>query len=525
MEAVSSESLEQAQAIFGTNRPDIQTSKGESLDVEAYLKQYGHEIERVKQNGGSTLYCLKECVFDPSHAPNEAAIGTTSEGKLFYQCFHNGCQGHTWAEAREKISGKNSLKQFMPNVVGKIEDKVKTSSQPSEPTLPLWEQIPTAETLQNLTIQVEYVVEGLIPKHSITTLAGKGGTGKTYLVMCLMDAVTKSEPFLGIATQQTDALLVDFENSLPVVVERLRTLNITKVKILHSGMNPSPPRIDSPEYKQYLNIPPCLIVFDSLRACQSGDENSSKDMALVMERFKELRDYGHTIIIIQHTQKANERMFRGSMAISDQADHPLYFYPVRNTKSDEAVDDDDDFDNLPFYLGTTEKTRYKHFKIYVRRAGNGRFVVADDPKTEKMRAIWKLCKDRGPMKHEEIVTLVNEELGFGKDTIRKLLKDGTGKFWTWKKGETKNSKIYHFTSPLTPPPLYRGEWISEQDSGSSPVHYDDFEEKHEEKVDDTKFTDSSERKQRTGEQDFDDDFIHEEDDYPLEPPRFKGGAV
>lgn len=388
----------------------------------------------------------------------------------------------------------------------------------------LWDSLPTGADLQNMDLHVEWIVEGLVPKQSITTLAGKGGTGKTYLMMGLMDAVTKGEPFLGLVTQQTDALLVDFENSLPVDVERVRTLNITKVKIWHSSMNPPPPRVDSPEYKQYLTIPPCLIVFDSLRACQSGDENNSKDMALAMERFKELRDYGHTIVIIQHTQKANERMFRGSMAISDQADHPLYFYPVRNTKYDEAVDEDD-FDNLPFYLGTTEKTRYRHFKIYVRRAVEGRFVVADDPKTEKMRAIRALCKDRGLMKHEEIVTLVNEELGYGKDTVRKLLKDGTGKFWTWKKGGTKNSKIYDFTSPLTPPPLYRGVGSSEQDSGSSSVHCHDFEEKHEEKDDDTKFTDSSEGKRRTGEQDSEDYLIHEEDDDPPEPPRFKGGAV
>lgn len=405
-------------------------------------------------------------------------------------------------------------KDELLNLVAKTEEWKREQS--------LWDKLPTGADLQKMDLHVEWVVEGLIPKQSITTLAGKGGTGKTSLVMGLMDAVTKGELFLGLATQQTHTLLVDFENSLSVDVERFRTLNITKVKVWHNANNPPPPRIDSADYKQYLSIPPCLIVFDSLRACQSGDENSSKDMALVMERFKELRDYGHHVVVIQHTQKANERMFRGSMAISDQADNPLYFYPVRNTKSNEAVEDDD-FDELPFYLGTTEKTRYTHFKVYVKRAGKGRFVVADDPKTEKMKAIWELCKDKGTMKHEEIVTLVNEELDFGKVTVRKLLKDGAGKFWTWKKGD-KNSKIYSFISPLTPSPYIRGEWISEQDSDSSSAHLADLKREREKTLDGSEFTNSSRGEQRTDEQDSEDDFIHEVDEQP-EPPRFKGGAI
>ena len=113
MEAVSREALERAQAMFCTNKPDVQGSKGEGLDVEAYLTHYGHEIVKVKDTGKSKLYGLKQCVFDPSHAPNEAAVGVTSEGKLFYQCFHNGCQDHTWAKAKEKISGKDSLRPFI----------------------------------------------------------------------------------------------------------------------------------------------------------------------------------------------------------------------------------------------------------------------------------------------------------------------------------------------------------------------------------------------------------------------------
>ena len=115
MQAVSKEALEQAQAIFGANRPDIEAVKSESLDVEAYLGHYGIEVVKLKQNGTSTLYCLRECVFDRAHTTNGSAIGITSEGKLFYQCFHNSCNGRTWKEARQKISGNDSLAPFLPS--------------------------------------------------------------------------------------------------------------------------------------------------------------------------------------------------------------------------------------------------------------------------------------------------------------------------------------------------------------------------------------------------------------------------
>ena len=83
------------------------------FDVESYLTRYGVNLVQVKPHGGGVLFCLQECLFDPSHNGNEAAIGQTGEGKLFYHCFHNSCKGRTWAEARAKISGDDKLTEFI----------------------------------------------------------------------------------------------------------------------------------------------------------------------------------------------------------------------------------------------------------------------------------------------------------------------------------------------------------------------------------------------------------------------------
>lgn len=83
------------------------------LDVEACLRHYGVEVVMVKPHGGGFLYCLRECLFDPSHGGNEAAIGQTADGMMYYQCFHNSCEGHTWAEDRAKISDQDKLTEFI----------------------------------------------------------------------------------------------------------------------------------------------------------------------------------------------------------------------------------------------------------------------------------------------------------------------------------------------------------------------------------------------------------------------------
>lgn len=82
---------------------------GQRLDVEAYLRKYGITVKSMKQHGTSTLYIIDPCVFNADHAGGEAAIGQCADGTLFYQCYHNSCQGRTWAEARQIISGDDPL--------------------------------------------------------------------------------------------------------------------------------------------------------------------------------------------------------------------------------------------------------------------------------------------------------------------------------------------------------------------------------------------------------------------------------
>ena len=91
------------------------------------------EVGKVKDHGGGQLHCLAECLFDPGHRNNEAAIGQTAEGKLYYQCFHNSCKDRIWAEARQIISGADKLSRFIVGGATKKTRKKKGDSDSREP--------------------------------------------------------------------------------------------------------------------------------------------------------------------------------------------------------------------------------------------------------------------------------------------------------------------------------------------------------------------------------------------------------
>jgi hypothetical protein len=106
-----------------TQKKEIQSDRGR-VDVPAYLAHYGRKMVKVKPYADGLLYCLEECIFDPSHSPNESGILQAADGTLSYQCFHDSCKGRTWKAARKIISGAAKLTLFM---VGKSSPKATPS--------------------------------------------------------------------------------------------------------------------------------------------------------------------------------------------------------------------------------------------------------------------------------------------------------------------------------------------------------------------------------------------------------------
>ena len=128
-------------AANGFKQDDSSKDSGQRLNVPGYLNHYDKSFQ-IKSNGVDTIYALEFCPFDSSHVW-ESSIIQKQTGQLLFQCFHNSCKGHTWKEARQIISGDDSLAQFMEG--GETGGKQETVDWP-EP-LPLEESLPPVQKL------------------------------------------------------------------------------------------------------------------------------------------------------------------------------------------------------------------------------------------------------------------------------------------------------------------------------------------------------------------------------------------
>ena len=327
------------------------------------------------------------------------------------------------------------------------------------PNPSLIDQIETWNQVRDMDIKVEWVVDRLIPKESITVLFGKGGIGKTWLMMGIARSIGSGIDFLGYDTQQTPVIFIDFENPLTVLNTRTQKLGQTdNVYFWRMGNELKPPMLDSSEWEQYKELPKgAVLVFDTLRASQSGDENDSRAMAKVMNQMKELRDLGFTIILLHHTAKNTDNVSKGSTAIVDLADHILGLTRVRQKEDgkDTVVVDDgvEGFDtDMVYYFGVYQKTRFEPHGIHLTLNPDQGFELAPDPEEETLKRIHQLLLNTGPLP-KTAFTRECKTLGFGEKKARKLIDRGTGRFWKIDSAGQKNTKLLtaiQFGSSATP---------------------------------------------------------------------------
>ena len=301
-----------------------------------------------------------------------------------------------------------------------------------------WNQI------RELDIKVEWIVDHLIPKGAIIILFGKGGIGKTWLVMDIARCVGSGIDYLGYATQETLVIFVDFENPLTVLNTRTQRMGEAEgVHFWRAANDLKPPKLDSDEWEEYKELPDgAVLIFDTLRASHSKDENSSEHMAMVMERVKELRDCGFTVILLHHTPKNSEKISKGSTTIVDLADHILNLSRVRrsNGGDDKLVDEDDDDEEAVYRFGVREKTRFEPHQIYLTLNPDRGFELAPDPEEETLESLRQLLLDTGPL----LKTAFAKEcktLKLGQKKALKLIERGTGRFWRVESTGQKNAQI------------------------------------------------------------------------------------
>lgn len=177
-----------------------------------------------------------------------------------------------------------------------------------------------------LTLQIDpmdYVVQGLLPRKSLTLWTGIDGTAKTYLAQNLAIAVSTGGKFLGAQCRKMPVLYLDYENPDFVVRSRLELMGAApgpNLRVWGTWLAEQPPQVGSQLLPAIAKAVQPLMIFDPFRYAHGAEENDSTQMMVVMKDLRACVVAGATVVAFHHPAKAEGSTGRGSTAIRGAVD-------------------------------------------------------------------------------------------------------------------------------------------------------------------------------------------------------------
>lgn len=154
-----------------------------------------------------------------------------------------------------------------------------------------------------------WVVNQLIPDNGVTILSGAPGSFKTWLYMEIAVKVANGQPAFGhFETKQTGVIVIDEESGRRRLQNRFKQMGASEDSPIHilsrTGYKLQQLYIDAIIEKAH-DVGAGLIIFDSFTRFtgENADENSSGDMAKLMELYRQLADEGLSVLVLHHNRK------------------------------------------------------------------------------------------------------------------------------------------------------------------------------------------------------------------------------
>jgi hypothetical protein len=290
--------------------------------------------------------------------------------------------------------------------------------------------------LLTMTIRpIEYLVDGLIARGTITLWTGPDGAAKTFLTQKMAIAVATGGQFLGRRCRRCGTLILDYENPAFAVRERLELMAggpIDGLKIWGTWLEQQPPQIGNELLLSIAKDSKPLIIVDPFRYSHGAEENDSTAMMGVMQMLRYCAAAGGAVVVLHHPAKTEHSTGRGSSAIKGAADVAFL-----QEMSDES--------GLITLACTKNRFGEKHALTIRPDYETGNFEVTDSPqftkRTTELENLRKIIAENPGLTQNAL----RGKSGMRKGRLSELLRAGESDLWEERK--QGYSKLYF---PLFP---------------------------------------------------------------------------
>ena len=311
----------------------------------------------------------------------------------------------------------------------------------------------------------KWLIDKLIPSECITLLSGAPASFKTWLLLRMALDIAKGEYLLDqFKCEQNNVLIIDEENHLRLIQERLKALGATSdlpiyflsqkgFLVSKKGMIENVLKLCE---EKNINV----IFIDSLVRINNADENDASKMSEVFREIKRFCQNHKTVILTHHERKEGtvkasaQNRLRGSSDIQAAVDCHLAVIRDRNDRNKIIIEQAKlrlDEEMKPFEANVRKNENLTEF-IYLGQHSE----EAKKKDLAKEAVVDILEEETNGLSMNEIVRRVKEFRDIGNKSITSAIKELiTEKIVLERKGEgnTKICYLWKFSQETDLPEL------------------------------------------------------------------------
>jgi hypothetical protein len=267
---------------------------------------------------------------------------------------------------------------------------------------------------------LEWLVQDVIPEEGLAVVWGPTGCGKSFLMLDMIGAISRGDPWFGIETKKKKVIYMCLEGEGGLKKRQQAYKTVHGAKSLENVNFTLQPYLMLTEHsdKLALDIKHCfgtglVVVIDTLNQATPGmDESSIPAMGILIATAKKLREeIGGTVILVHHAGKDLTRGMRGASNLPAALDAAIKVTRDTNNRrfwEASKVKDEDDNQGHEFRLGVLTLGQDKNGRP-IRSCHIEPMAAAEMPSNEKS----------GLGKNQKLVLgVLSEMLGDGTQAVQ-----------------------------------------------------------------------------------------------------------